>query len=349
MKKLFILGAMLLALGMMTACHKDDQPTTQQDEQFSFSGIWYNPDISYLEDGYEWIVSPGLAEYHNFALQQTIGFIGNADDYWQGCFLWQKHPFDPNSWYEVPAPDSVYFKTNEAQNTIEIYIPSRSELYETSFQIVSPTEMRIGEETYIKHIPNPTEMVSLPNTSWHFDWHDGGFYFTGARLLDLNNPIIEMRGTQLYVNYEMRKSQAVRPHSNYNALMEQPHGWYIFAATPRSYEYLLYDYNGVQQYAMVQNNGGAWCDSICAYAFAGCKELNVVVLDGQVIGDYAFHGCTLTDIYLTGIPQDVSPTAFDEWQFEHTVIHTEKGYGLPQTAPWNRFKHTFADIVGGNK
>lgn len=342
---------LLIAIAsIFTACQKDDQPTVQQEEPFSFTGIWYNPDISYLEISYDWIVSPSLVEYHNFALQQSIGFIGNGNNHWQGCFLWQKQPFNPESPDNVPTPDSVFFNINDAQTVIELYIPSKSELYETSFRIVSATEMVIGEDTYIKHTANPTEMVSLPNSNWHFDWHDGGFYFTGdGRMLDFDNPTIEMRGTQRYVSYEMRKNQAVRPHSDYTALIEQPHGWYIFAGTPRNYEYLPFDYNGVQQYAMVQNNGGSWCDNICAYAFAGCKDLNIVVLDNQAIGDYAFHGCSLTDIYLTSIPENVSTTAFDDWQYEHTVIHTEKGLDLPQTAPLNRFKHAYADIiVGGN-
>ena len=335
---------LLAIVSIMTACHKDDQPTVQQEEQFSFTGIWYNPNISYLENIYDWIIYPSLVEYHNFSLQQSIGFIGGGNDYWQGCFLWQKQPFNPESPYDVPVPDSVYFKINEAQNTIELYIPSQSKHYETSFQIVSSTEMVIGEETYIKHTANPTEMVSLPNSNWHFDWHDGGFYFTGGgRMLDLDCPFIEMRDNQLYVSYEMRKNQAVRPHSDYNALMEQPYGWYIFAGTPRNYEERLYDYNGEQQYAMVQNNGGSWCDNICAYAFSGCKDLNIVVLDNQAIGDYAFYGCSLTDIYLTGIPEIVSPMAFDDWQYEHTVLHIPESVNLDYS-PWNRFKHAYKDI-----
>lgn len=348
MKKMFLLGAIACAITIMTACHKDDPPTVPQEEQFSMQGKWFNPDMScWLQQISESLrndVWCYLAWKQN-NYYKTIEFTDDCqvEGQWHGCFKWNEMWYDPIN-VSLGEPYTYYYSINDSSTRITLYRPFDNYQKEVSFQIISPNEMMIDGELYIRITDNPTSMVTLPNKNWHYDWDSNGFYYTGAGawMYDYNNPTYVCRGSQLYVYWGTNMNQAVRPCANYETLSEMPKG--TFDCTSRGpilFEFRQIDYNGNQVGAFVQNSGGNWFDRVCEYAFAGCKELNTLKLGNQIIEDYAFYGCSLKDIFLISIPDSVAETAFDEWQYEHTVLHTKHEV---HSSPWHRFKHSYTDI-----
>lgn len=343
-----ILTAIIILSCIISACNKDNsnepQPTQTEPETFSLSGEWYCPSIDWMSEMLQYNLG-----YNQASMYKTIRFIegGNLSEHWQGCFIWNQMIINPTTG-EFNAPDTVYFNTNDDYTSITLYVVTRDYLQQAPLQVISPSEMIINDETYLRPQQNPTQMVSLPSRNWHYDFSSNGFFYRGEMgrgQLDLNNPIYGERNGELWVTYNMFKCQVVRPYSDYNALSEQPHGLFFCAGSDSSFEQRLIDYNGVARMANVQNNGGQWCDTICEYAFAGCNLLEEVVLGMQVIEDYAFHGCSLRGIFLWFVPQSVAPTAFDEWQYEHTAVHVSKNHPeILQTTPWNRFRHAYADL-----
>lgn len=203
--------------------------------------------------------------------------------------------------------------------------------------------MMIDGELYIRITDNPTTMVTLPSRNWYYDWESNGFYYTGAGagMYDYNSPLYGMRSGELYVCWNTNMNQVVRPCANYETLAKMPRGTFDCTSKQISFTQQLISHNGTQRIAYVQSGGGKWFDRICEYAFAGCKELNTLKLSDQTIEDYAFYGCSLKDIFLMSIPDSVAETAFDEWQYEHTVLHTKQ---VVHSSPWNKFKHSYVDI-----
>ena len=310
-------------------------------------GAWFNPDMNswISQNEYAQVASVQyaweLGEYY-----KTIEFIdgGQLAEQWQGCFKWNKMDYDPLVGIFNTEPLTVYYRVNDSSTQITLYCPENDYLRDVPFQILSPYEMMIDGELYICITDNPTPMVTLPNRNWHYDWSSNGFYYTGAGawMYDYNNPTYSMNGSQLCVTWGTNMNQAVRPYANYEALAEVPKGMFNCTSGRVAFEQRQIDYNGTQVWALVQVSGGNWFDRVCEYAFAGCKELNALKLGGQIIEEYAFYGCSLKHIFLMSpIPDSVAETAFDEWQFEHTVLHTREEV---HTSPWNRFKHSYADI-----
>lgn len=352
--KSIILIAFVAIVGL-TACQKENsgEPTSTPEPQelFSFSGEWYCPSI-------EWMADMNLSVYPirdiidylgHTSLYKTIRFVegGSLAEHWQGCFIWDQMSVDPVTG-NLRSPDTVYYSVNEDSTTITLYVQTQDQIRTAPMQIISPTEMVIDGERYLRPEQNPTAMLTLPNCNWHYDFSYNGFYYRGSinrGQLDLDNPIYEWYGNTLRVSYDMFKCQAVRPYVDYNALAEQPHGLFDCSGNDNTYELKLISYMGVDRWAYVQNNGGQWCDTICEYAFAGCKDLEEVVLGMQIIKPYAFYGCSLRGIFLWFVPQSVASTAFDDWQYEHTTVHVSKHHPeILQTAPWNRFIHGYADL-----
>lgn len=347
--KSIIFTTIIILSGIVTACNKDTinepQPTPDEPETFSLSGEWYCPNIEWVPE----MLQYNYIGYSPSSMYKTIRFIegGNLSEHWQGCFIWNQMIINPTTG-EFNEPDSVYFKINDDYTNITLYVVTRDYLQQVPMQVISPFEMIINGDTYIRPQQNPTPMISIPNRNWHYDFSYNGFYYRGERgrgQLDIDNPIIEERSDGLWVTYNMLKCQVVRPYSDYNALSEHPHGLFNCAGSDTLFEEKNIDYRGITRWAHVQNNGGQWCDTICEYAFANCKELEEVVLGMQVIEDYAFSGCSLRGIFLWFVPQSVAPTAFDDWQYEHTAVHVSKHHPeILQTTPWNRFRHAYADL-----
>lgn len=346
---------LLMLLAGMTGCQKDNhgEPavTPEAQEVFSFTGEWYCPSIEWLADMNLSYYSIGdiIGHQGHTSLYKTIRFIEGCDlaSHWQGCFVWElKRGNTATS--ELQPPDTIYYSVDDNCTIITLYVQTQDHLYQVPMQVVSPAEMIIDGENYLRPADNTTPMVSLPNHNWHYDFSSNGFYYKGSYnrgQLDLTNPIYKTHDGKLWVSYDMFKCQVVRPYIDYNALAEQPHGLFDCAGSDVCYEEKNIDYHGVTQLAMVQTNGGQWCDTICEYAFAGCKELKEVVLGEQVIKPYAFYGCSLKGIFLWFVPQAVASTAFDDWQYEHTAVHVSKYHPeLLQTVPWCRFRHAYADL-----
>lgn len=350
-----ILSAIILLTGLIS-CQKDtpnEQGTSPEaQEVFSFTGEWYCPSIEWLSEiNQQYTPISNIIGYPGLStLYKTIRFVegGSLVEHWQGCFVWNQMRCNPITG-ELLASDTVYYSVNEDRTNITLYVQTQDYIHTATMQVFSSTEMVIDGERYLRHMQNPTAMVSLPDQNWHYDYSINGFFFRGNpnrhEQLDLDNPIYVTRDNGLWVLYNMSKSQAVRPYANYNAMAEQPHGLFDCAGFDTSYEEKIVDYQGVTRIANVQNNGGQWCDTICEYAFAGCKDLTEVVLGMQVIKPYAFYGCSLRGIFLWFEPQDVASTAFDDWQYEHTTVHVSKYHPeILQTAPWSHFRHAYADL-----
>ena len=346
MRKSFILGAIVCSIIILTACHKDDPQDIPQEEQFLMQGKWFNPDMNcWLQqyiDGEIWLELAWKQD--NF--YKTIEFIDSCQvgGQWYGCFEWNEMWYDPIN-VSLGEPYTYYYRVNDSSTRITLYCPEcNSQIQDVPFRVISPNEMMIDGELYIRITDNPTPMVTLPNRNWHYDWDSNGFYYTGAGawMYDYNNPAYEMRGSQLYVYWGTNMNQAVRPCANYETLTKVPKGTFDCTSRgPIMFELRQIYYNGTQVAAFVQNSGGSWFNRVCEYAFAGCKELNTLKLDDQIIEDYAFYGCSLKDIFLMSIPDSVAETAFDEWQYEHTVLHTKS---VVHSSPWNKFKHSYTDI-----
>ncbi|MGX8712100.1 MAG: leucine-rich repeat protein [bacterium] len=345
---------LLSLIAVLTACHKDDDPTiVPQEEHFSMQGKWFNPDIN---SWYQHVYDPyGGGSWYYWAWEQdnfykTIEFTDECQvgEQWQGCFKWNRMSYDPvAARIDLDEPYTYYYKVNDSSTRIILYCPTwDNQIRDVPFQIISPNEMMTDGELYIRITDNPTPMVTLPNRNWHYDWDSNGFYYTGsgAGMYDYNNPSYEQRDNGLYVYWGTNMNQSVRPCANYASLPAMPRGTFDCTSRQISFTMQQIDYNGTQRWAYVQNSGGKWFDRICEYAFAGCKELNTLKLSNQIIEDYAFYGCSLKDIFLMSIPDSVAETAFDEWQYEHTVLHTKQ---LVHTGPWNRFKHSYVDIPEG--
>ena len=331
------------------ACHKETSDNTQsgtaEPDTISMSGEWYCPSIDWMPDGLQY----NYIGYNHSSMYKTIRFIdgGDLSEHWQGRFIWNQMIINPTTG-EFNNPDTVYYNINDDYTIITLYVVTNDYLKQVPMQVISSSEIVIDGETYLRPKQNPTPMITLPNHNWRYEFSYNGFYYRGEMgrgQLDIDNPIIEERNDGLWVTYDMLKCQVVRPYSNYNALSEQPHGLFNCSGADTTFEQRIINYNGVTHLANVQNNGGQWCDTICEYAFAGCKELEEVVLGMQVIEEYAFHGSSLRGIFLWFVPQSVATTAFDDWQYEHTSVHVSKHHPeILQTTPWKRFKHAYADL-----
>lgn len=350
-----ILIATIVLLAFFTSCQKDTPSNTETSlepqETFSFTGEWYCPSIEWLSETNVPFTSVGdfIGYQCCSSLYKTIRFIdgGSMVEHWQGCFVWDQKSINSETG-GLRNPDTVYFSVNDDSTSINLYVKTQDFLRTVPMRMVSLTEMEIDGEVYLRPQQNPTAMVSLPARNWYYDFSNNGFYFKGSAgrgQLDLNNPTFEWRNGKLWVIYNMIKCQVVRPYADYNAMAEKPHGLFNCAGADTSFEEKMIDYNGVTRMANVQNNGGQWCDTICEYAFAGCKELEEVVLGMQTIKPYAFHGCSLRGVFLWFVPQSIASTAFDDWQYEHTAVHVSKHHPeILQTAPWDRFSHAYADL-----
>lgn len=345
----------------MTACTKEDGPSTQEETgtiDFStVSGIWFSPDLSglyvtYSSSYFNW--NGTFGELCDIEMMPHIKFmpIQGSSIYaseWQGKFLHYADPFSGMS------PDTVYYRVNEEQSVITLFNTKGNQIVNSPLVIQSSSEFSINGVTFMSRRDNPTGTYPVPNNDWHYDWFSG-VYSVGEGTpcqMDLSNPTYEWRGSVLYVIYPIYPHDVVRPCSDYLSAPYQPHGSFNFSTYIETFELKQIEYQGTTISAYVKNNGGQCYKKVCAHALNGCKEVNGLVFgaannESFEIEEYAFWGCSLNGIFLCSIDNiHVSATAFDEYTYKNTPLHIPQGRKQNLPSPWNNFKHIYED-VGNN-
>lgn len=349
MKKLILILPALVAL--LTACNKDEPiPSLQTEERFSFTGKWFAPDMSWFFSAEFHQAEPNYYIYIKQIYENpdtcNIVFLNQSE------LTWRRPAYDPITGGLFLFSTYTY-EINSDTSKITFYEGNRI-VKECQLQIISPTEMLIDDVVYLKEKINPTPMPTLPNEEWHYDFVDeNGVYYTGSNQLDFNNPIYTMRGSSLYVYYNIYGYQAVRPTADYSSLPVRPKSCLQMFPNPGPAQFTVQqiDYNGTAISAYVQVSGGN-PNRICKYAFSGLKNVTSLVVCHTSIDEYALWGCSLNGIYVYEPniqygedSMEVAETAFDEYTYEHTPLHIPHGMTLDPTSPWARFKYIFDDLL----
>lgn len=350
----------LLTLTALVSCNKTEEPSPipQEQDEPIFQGKWYMPDYGWLWSDNLHDIHPYLAEIFKEQLAQqpdvySISFMETNDTLYDGVVEWCEPSYDPVMGNCFPS-DSYRYNIEDNGARLALYHPNGTLYKRITITKLNNMEIMIDSVLYLRDNPNPTAMQPLPsNENWFYHTCDTqGVYYIGSSQFDLNNPIYEMRGSELYVNYNplvidgIEGLYVVRPGIEYSTFPQHPHGCIDLFPYPRvMYEIRQIAYNGVERYAYVQTTGFN-PKGVYKYAMDGCKEVTSLVLGKLDIEEYAFWGCPLKAIFLYNIDETTAHSnAFDDYTYEHTPLHIPVGtQRIDLTTPWIKFKHIYYDL-----